>query len=185
MNSEDAARLRSERDASPSRWHDYDPNESLRERWYTEHPTPSAEARGSALDNGPALEEVETQSEALRRNDSHGSALTGSSSSTMSRSTRQASQASVARIRTTGTTGTNIARLDTVQRDEAMFEYLERHPTAIKRMQDHRLQHSLTVGTTRSRTGKELPAFGANKPYPKDLPDREEYVVEFIGPDDP
>lgn len=38
----------------------------------------------------------------------------------------------------------------------------------------------------RSRTSKKpLPAFGAGKPYPPPLPEREAYVVEFNGPDDP
>jgi DHA1 family multidrug resistance protein-like MFS transporter len=30
-----------------------------------------------------------------------------------------------------------------------------------------------------------MPNFGAGKPFPPPLPDREEYVVEFDGPDDP
>ena len=30
-----------------------------------------------------------------------------------------------------------------------------------------------------------LPAFGASKPYPPSFGDRNEYVVEFTGPDDP
>jgi len=32
---------------------------------------------------------------------------------------------------------------------------------------------------------KPLPPFGAGKPYPPTLPDQEDYVVEFDGPDDP
>ncbi|KAI0013204.1 MFS general substrate transporter [Xylariaceae sp. FL0662B] len=64
---------------------------------------------------------------------------------------------------------------------------LERHPTELSRIQTTRTQHDLTVG--RSRTSrvshKPLPAFGAGKPYPPPLPDQEEYVVEFEGPDDP
>lgn len=34
-------------------------------------------------------------------------------------------------------------------------------------------------------SSKLLPAFGAGKPYPPPLPEREEYVVEFDGPKDP
>jgi DHA1 family multidrug resistance protein-like MFS transporter len=30
-----------------------------------------------------------------------------------------------------------------------------------------------------------MPNFGAGKPFPPQLPEREEYVVEFDGPDDP
>ena len=60
---------------------------------------------------------------------------------------------------------------------------LERHPTALSRIQTGRSQHSATVGASlRSRTATRhsrtaLPAFGAGKPYPPNLPDREEYVV--------
>jgi MFS transporter, DHA1 family, multidrug resistance protein len=68
---------------------------------------------------------------------------------------------------------------------------LERHPTALSRIQTGRSQHEQTIGASlRSRTisrhsRKPLPNFGAGKPYPPALPDREEYVVEFDGPEDP
>ncbi|KAK3947241.1 major facilitator superfamily domain-containing protein [Pseudoneurospora amorphoporcata] len=70
---------------------------------------------------------------------------------------------------------------------------LERHPTELSRIQTQRSQHSATVGRigtrgsrTRSRRSeKPLPPFGAGKPYPPQLPDPDEYVVEFDGPDDP
>jgi MFS transporter, DHA1 family, multidrug resistance protein len=64
---------------------------------------------------------------------------------------------------------------------------LEKHPTHVERVHTHRLQHSHTVGASiTSRVSKKpLPEFGAGKPYPAPLPEREEYVVEFNGPDDP
>ena len=67
---------------------------------------------------------------------------------------------------------------------------LERHPTALDRIETHRTQHSTTVGSgLRSRQttkqSRPLPEFGAGKPYPPKLPNREEYVVEFNGHDDP
>lgn len=68
---------------------------------------------------------------------------------------------------------------------------LERHPTALSRIQTGRSIHSATIGASiRSRTTTRhsktpLPPFGAGKDYPPLLPDREEYVVEFDGPDDP
>lgn len=65
---------------------------------------------------------------------------------------------------------------------------LERHPTELSRIQTARSQHSATVGrrTTRSKDEKKpLPPFGAGKPYPPLLPNQEDYVVEFDGPDDP
>lgn len=68
---------------------------------------------------------------------------------------------------------------------------LERHPTELSRIATARSQHTQTVGGgLRSRTNsrasrRPLPNFGAGKPFPPPLPDREEYVVEFDGPDDP
>lgn len=64
---------------------------------------------------------------------------------------------------------------------------LERHPTVLGRVATERSQHNGTVGrslTSRS-SKKPLPPFGAGKPYPPPLPEREEYVVQFEGPDDP
>lgn len=68
---------------------------------------------------------------------------------------------------------------------------LERHQTrtsdVVSRIHTQRLQHAHTVGeSVKSRSSKgPLPAFGGGKPYPPPLPNREEYVVEFDGPDDP
>ena len=58
---------------------------------------------------------------------------------------------------------------------------------ALSRIETQRLQHALTVGeSVRSRPSKgPLPAFGGGKEYPPQLPNREDYVVEFDGSDDP
>ncbi|KAK4132973.1 MFS general substrate transporter [Trichocladium antarcticum] len=76
--------------------------------------------------------------------------------------------------------GAALNRVET-QRD------LERHQTELSRIQTAKSQHSATVG--RDARGKEwkrpLPSFGAGKPYPPTLPNQEDYVVEFDGPDDP
>ena len=63
---------------------------------------------------------------------------------------------------------------------------LERHPTALSRIATYRSQHTATVGAgVKSRPSRRpLPPFGAGKPYPPLLPEREEYVVEFDGADD-
>lgn len=74
------------------------------------------------------------------------------------------------------------------QRDE--ITKLERHPTAISRIQTGRSQYEGTIAadlrsrtaTTQSKT--PMPNFGAGKPFSAPLPDREEYVVEFDGPND-
>lgn len=77
-----------------------------------------------------------------------------------------------------------MSRLQT-QRDDVVD--LERHPTALSRIQTQRSQHNATVGASlKSRQSKKpLPEFGGGKPYPPPLPAREEYVVEFDGVDDP
>ncbi|KAK4233989.1 major facilitator superfamily domain-containing protein [Achaetomium macrosporum] len=77
--------------------------------------------------------------------------------------------------------GIRMNRVET-QRD------LERHQTELSRIHTQRSQHSGTVGREKSKTKewkKPLPAFGAGKPYPPLLPNQEDYVVEFDGPDDP
>ncbi|KAI0455161.1 polyamine transporter 1 [Xylaria acuta] len=66
---------------------------------------------------------------------------------------------------------------------------LERHPTELSRIHTALSQHNSTVGrdpNSRNRDSlKPLPAFGGGKPLPPPLPDRDAYVVEFEGPDDP
>ena len=99
--------------------------------------------------------------------------------------THASSSGSSASSGSLGRRATNISRVNT-QRD------LERHPTAMSRMQTTRSQHASTVGggmtksTTQGRDSKRpMPTMGDNKPYPPALPDQEDYVVEFEGPDDP
>lgn len=81
----------------------------------------------------------------------------------------------------------NMSRIATQRDTEG--DLAERHPTALSRIQTQKSQHSTTVGGgLRSRTRdsrRPLPAFGAGKSYPPPLPEREEYVVEFDGHDDP
>ncbi|OBT92280.1 hypothetical protein VE01_09528 [Pseudogymnoascus verrucosus] len=64
---------------------------------------------------------------------------------------------------------------------------LERRHTSISRIQTARTQHSATVGRGigYKESKKPLPNFGYGKSYPPPLPAKEEYVVEFDGPDDP
>lgn len=81
----------------------------------------------------------------------------------------------------------SLSRLPT-QRDEM---FLSRHPTALSRIQTGRSQANITVGASlRSRTAtreskRPLPGFGGGKEYPPMLPERDQYVVEFDGPNDP
>lgn len=81
-----------------------------------------------------------------------------------------------------------VSRTDTMSRVSTQRD-LERHPTVLSRIQTARSQHTGTVG--RSLTGKSrdsrrpMPEMGLGKSMPPPLPDQEEYVVEFEGPDDP
>ena len=170
-NIEDVDIANAERDASPDAFRDYDPNDTF-ERFYSglheqqrgEEPTEGAEGR--------PLEAVETQA-------------SGHSSSSSSDSSHAFQS-----IR-----GGTSSRPDAMHRASTVIQptesqigrYLERHPTAIERIETHRLQHQTTVGSTgvRSRKSKTLPPFGGSKPYPPMLPEKEEYVVEFDGYDDP
>jgi DHA1 family multidrug resistance protein-like MFS transporter len=102
----------------------------------------------------------------------------------------------VTRMTTQSSASTSSSEASDIERDAAMSRVptqrdtggdLERHETALSRIHTQRSQHSQTVGASlRSRTSrKPLPAFGAGKPYPPPLPEREAYVVEFDGHDDP
>lgn len=129
----------------------------------------------------PGARRTLTEMEKAERRETLARAVTEMSSSTGSNASSSSGE-SVERqeIRSFSRTAT--------QRDDTD---LERHPTALSRIQTGRSQHSATVGASlRSRTAGRhtktpLPAFGGGKPYPPPLPEREEYVVEFDGPNDP
>ena len=62
------------------------------------------------------------------------------------------------------------------------------HPVEVHRTETHRLQHSHTLAATKTEvrdSRRPLPDFGGGKPYPPPLPEQEQYVVEYSGPDDP
>lgn len=155
LNPEDVSIVRAERAASPERFRSLDPDNSFDKRY------------------GPDKPEQQQQQQQDRP--------TTSSASTASSTTSRES-IEVQSIRG----GTAYQPLSRTQTETERINKLEQHPTALDRIETHRSQHSTTVGSLRSRTTKkELPKFGAGKPYPPDLPKQEEYVVEFDGPDDP
>ncbi|KAJ4354462.1 uncharacterized protein N0V89_006199 [Didymosphaeria variabile] len=100
----------------------------------------------------------------------------------------------IARTYTSSTNSSSSSEASDVERDamsraptQREDNDLERQATVLSRIQTQRSQHSATVGASlKSRHSKKpLPGFGGGKPYPPPLPEREEYVVEFDGPDDP
>lgn len=125
------------------------------------------------------------------------------SSSTSSASSRSTAEgARLEEIRTARSTNTNTrprGYTDSTQQSSGTVlqrHPTERHPVALTRIDTHRSQHAGTVGAsqvpsrlsrtlTRRKTERPLPSLGAGKPFPPLLPDREEYVVEFDGHDDP
>lgn len=105
---------------------------------------------------------------------------------------RRPSQEEIERIASASTTSSSSSEASVVRREIGMSRLstqrdADRHPTALSRIQTARSQHSATVGRgSKSREStKPLPPFGAGRPFPPPLPEREEYVVEFDGPDDP
>lgn len=146
MRVEDFDIIRAERDASPIRFHSYDPHDDFQRRYGQLHP-------GQQETMAPQVTRSSTTSS---------SAGSGSGDSTRPRAPDR----------------------QTTQRDD-IEEYLERHPTALERIQTHRMQHMNTVGSSAAKGRKDLPNFGGQKPYPPMLPEKEEYVVEFDGHDDP
>jgi MFS transporter, DHA1 family, multidrug resistance protein len=100
----------------------------------------------------------------------------------------------IERIQTGSTTSSSTSEGSAVRRETGMSQMqtqndLERHPTVLSRIQTARSQHAGTIGkslTSKSRDSRRpMPEMGLGKPYPPLLPAREEYVVEFMGPDDP
>lgn len=144
----------------------------------------SAAEREASLDQGPALhrhdversprEEVEAPAAAVEKEEITRQITAASDSSTDSTEHTQRP--------------ITVSRMPT-QRDDVSD--LERHLTALSRIQTGRSQHSNTIGvglrsrTTTRQSKTPMPNFGGGKPFPPPLPEREEYVVEFDGPDDP
>lgn len=101
----------------------------------------------------------------------------------------------VERVATASTTSSSSSEDSNAIRERNMSRIstrqdLERHPTVLSRIQTAKSQHTGTVG--RTLTGKTtrdskrpMPQMGLGKAYPPLLPNREDYVVEFDGPDDP
>jgi DHA1 family multidrug resistance protein-like MFS transporter len=104
------------------------------------------------------------------------------------RAERRASRASTSSSSTGSDASTSSARARLSSAATASLARTRTHPIEQHRTETHRLQHSQTVGAhpTKSRVpSTPLPEFGGGKPYPPPLPEREEYVVEYDGKDDP
>ena len=180
-----------ERDASPTRMRDYDTTDHLASTYTRIHAerearsrTRSERSRASQERRREPVEEVEELDPIRSRDGPHGTPNETGSISSVSSVDRRESRASSgnARQRQMSTLSKSSTKME-----RAIMEYIDRHPTAVSRIEGHRLQHMQTVGSRKPPTGEgfELPDFGGGKEYPPPLPEREEYVVEFSGHDDP
>jgi DHA1 family multidrug resistance protein-like MFS transporter len=206
MQEEDYEILRNEANATPRRYSEWDQQGQMRREYAALHDndprflnaqpaTPETAHTQNAQNIKEEHETVAAKEEVaapLTRQSSASSSSTTSSNSTHS--------ARLEEIRTAHSTPARDRR-PTINSQASSGNFLQLHPTernpeAIRRIETHRSQHRSTVGTedvpsrltrtiTRRKTEKPLPSLGAGKPFPPLLPDREEYVVEFDGVDDP
>ena len=164
MNPEDAEVIRAERDASPIRYEDWDPNDTFFKKYRELSAEQKDALHRQALGLGKTDDDIGDKAE---------------TESTSSASSSSTSSSTLDGMRTAHISRTQTQRINRH----------ETHPEALGRIETHRTQHSGTVGaklkSRRSTKDKPLPEMGAGKPYPQPLPDREEYVVEFDGADDP
>lgn len=165
MNQEDISIVRSERDASPSRYRTYDPTDA-----FARHHLPPEEQHLREEISKEDREEVEEPVEEAEPPESPRESIESAES-----------------VELQDIAGGRAPHgLKRTQTQTELINTSESHPTALDRIETHRSQHLTTVGSLRSRDSKRpLPNFGAGKPYPPGLPEREEYVVEFDGPHDP
>ncbi|KAF3933655.1 hypothetical protein ABW20_dc0101450 [Dactylellina cionopaga] len=84
-------------------------------------------------------------------------------------------------------TGAGVSRIATAQDFETRLD-AERTRTLMSRTRTAQSVHVNTIGADPTRTRskkKKLPPFGSGKEYPPELPDIEQYIVDFEGFDDP
>lgn len=164
MNPQDVGVIRAEHDASPTRFRDWDPNDEFYKRYHqlTDEQKASLQKQAGLQDQASPIEPIDDDVE------------------TDSTSSASSSSVELEAVRTARMSRTETNR---VNRSET-------HPEALSRIETQRTQHSGTVGSAiksrrTARTLPPLPDMGAGKPFPPSLPDKEEYVVEFDGADDP
>ena len=166
MEPEDVSVIRAEYYANPNQFRNWDPNDEFYKRYHKL----SAEEK-AALDKQVAAEENAQTPVKPIDDDAETESTTSTSSST---------SVELEAIRTARMSRTETKRIN----------HHETHPDALNRIETHRTQHSGTVGGSlksrkTTKTQPPIPEMGAGKPLPPNLPEREEYVVEFNGAQDP
>ncbi|KAH7412094.1 major facilitator superfamily domain-containing protein [Phaeosphaeria sp. MPI-PUGE-AT-0046c] len=202
MQEEDYEILRNRANASAAEYSTWDPHRQFRSQYEELHrndPNYEERTRASTAEKMEEEEAVEREEEVASPLSRHTTASTSSSSG----SSDGANSTRLEEIRTVQSTRTAHTRdrAATVNSQASSGHFLHLHPTernpeALRRIETHRSQHAGTVGAglttsrltktlSRRRTEKPMPSLGAGKPFPPLLPDREEYVVEFDGAEDP
>jgi MFS transporter, DHA1 family, multidrug resistance protein len=163
MNVEDADIAWAERDASPTRMRSYDPADGLSGQYERIHAEREARSVSRAEPREEPTEEVEAPLEAVETH-RHGDGPHGTPNETGSRATSISSISTVDRPPRNRHMSTISKTSTRMERD--IMAYLDRHPTAIERVEAHRLQHMQTVGSRKQFTGEgiELPDFGGEDP---------------------
>lgn len=189
MEEEDYEILRGEANAEPRRFSQWDQNRQFRqeyERMHSHDPTYQDTISASQTrSNQPISAQQKEAGTPLSRQSS------SSSSSSASSSTDGTHTPQLQEIRTQSQSPGMNRNATTASTTGSIYRHpTERHPEAVRRIETHRSQHQITVGQsvtrrTITKSEKPLPLLGAGKPYPPPLPDREEYVVEYDGVDDP
>lgn len=163
MNREDSSIIGAEREASPSRYSLWDPDDEFFQKYQQLSSKQKDVLHRQAAGELQPVDEKDTDS----------------TTSTLSMSTTSSSSHELESMKS--------ARLS--RSETKRINRHETHPEALSRIETARNQHSGTVGSRltprKSTKTKVLPKMGAGKPYPPILPNREEYVVEFDGVDDP
>jgi len=170
--------LRAEANAEPERFNSWDPNQRFRTEYANLHPEDYPDLHPEAQRKPEDLEEDANRDE-----------------NEIEQIPTISDVSSASETRYEGVRGRPAARSrpSTYRYDTEMHRSethringpLERHETALERINTQRTQHFGTVGSVRTQTRKRLPNFGGGKPYPPSLPEKEAYVVEFDGADDP
>jgi len=158
LNEEDISVMRAERDASPRRFSNWDPNDEFYRRYHQLTP-----AEKAALHYQASATKLE--------NDSADKQSTSSASSS--------SSLELEAVRTARMSRTATNRINRSETHPEALSRIETHRT------QHSGTVGLRLPSRTPTKQAPLPEMGAGKPHPPALPAKEEYVVEFDGVDDP
>lgn len=157
LNEGDVGVMRSERDANPHQFSEWDPNDEFYQRYHQLTP-----AQKATLHDQAAATKLEDDSAETESNPSASS-----------------SSLELEAIRTARMSRTATNRINRSETHPEALSRIETHRTQHSGTVGSRLK------SRTSTKHAPMPEMGAGKPHPPALPAKEEYVVEFDGVDDP